>query len=84
MTSQRLGKIPLVIGMPIIITQNFDVAAGIMNGCMGTLKSVRFTEDADGVRHAISCVVQTPSTTADLLPHLAPHESVVLQDTVDL
>ncbi|KAG1894295.1 uncharacterized protein F5891DRAFT_961777, partial [Suillus fuscotomentosus] len=31
-TLQRMGKIPLVIGMPVMIGQNFDVDAGIMNG----------------------------------------------------
>ncbi|KAG1839848.1 hypothetical protein C8R48DRAFT_621400, partial [Suillus tomentosus] len=84
MTSQRLGKIPLVLGMPIILNQNFDVDAGIVNGCVGTLKSVRFREGVNGERHAISCVIKTLSTSPDPLPHLASHESAVLQDTVDI
>jgi hypothetical protein len=35
-TNQRLKRIPLVIGMPVIICQNFDVEHGVVNGCMGT------------------------------------------------
>lgn len=34
-TNQRLGKIPLVPGMPVMITQNYDVEGGIVNGCTG-------------------------------------------------
>jgi hypothetical protein len=83
-TSYRLGRIPLVIGMPVMIAQNFDVEAGIVNGCSGTLRSIRFTVDDNGERHAISCTVDTPSTCGDALPHLAKNQSVVLQDVVDL
>ena len=35
-TNQRLGKIPLVIGIPVMIAQNYDVENGIVNGCTGT------------------------------------------------
>lgn len=84
MTSQRLGKIPLVLGMPIIINQNFDVDTGIVNGCVGTLKSVHFIKGVNGEHHAISCIVKTLSTSPDPLPHLASHESAILQDTVDI
>ncbi|KAG1799399.1 uncharacterized protein HD556DRAFT_1231589 [Suillus plorans] len=31
-TNMRLGKIPLVIGMPVLVSQNFDVEGGIVNG----------------------------------------------------
>ncbi|KAG2130948.1 uncharacterized protein EDB93DRAFT_1094601 [Suillus bovinus] len=47
-TCQQLGKIPLVIGMPVIISHNFDVDGGVMNGCQGILKSVRYTVDSRG------------------------------------
>ncbi len=36
-TSQRLGMLPLVIGMPVMITQNFNIESGIVNGVMGIL-----------------------------------------------
>lgn len=38
LTKQWLGKIPLVIGIPVMITHNFDVENGIVNGCTGILK----------------------------------------------
>ncbi|KAG1837383.1 hypothetical protein DFJ58DRAFT_668945, partial [Suillus subalutaceus] len=61
-TSQRLGRIPLVIGMLVMIGQNFDISAGIVNGCIGNLHSIRYSVDVNGQRHAMSCVVHTPST----------------------
>lgn len=36
---QCLRRIPLVLGMPMMITQNFDVDGGIVNGSTGTLKN---------------------------------------------
>ncbi|KAG1792671.1 uncharacterized protein HD556DRAFT_1195706, partial [Suillus plorans] len=79
-----MGKIPLVIGMPVMIGQNFDVGAGIVNGCIGKLESIRFVLDNNNQRHVTSCIVHTPSTSGDPLPHLAAHRSVVLPDTVNM
>ncbi|KAF8123677.1 hypothetical protein EV363DRAFT_1114443, partial [Boletus edulis] len=79
-----VARLPLVIGMPVMITQNFDVESGIVNGCIGTLVSVRYTVDSMNRRHAVSCVIHTPSTTGQPLPHLEPFHSVVIADTVDV
>lgn len=83
-THHRLGKIPLVIGMPVMISQNFDVGAGVVNGCTGVLKDVRYRVGSDGRRHAISCVVYAPSTTGESLPYLADRHVVALEDSVDM
>ncbi|THU88128.1 hypothetical protein K435DRAFT_680430, partial [Dendrothele bispora CBS 962.96] len=85
-TRQRLGKLPLVIGMPVMITQNFDVAGGVVNGSIGALKSIRYRLDRAGRRHAISCVVTLPPSPLhhQALPHLENHDVVALQDTVEL
>jgi hypothetical protein len=82
-TNQRLGAIPLVIGMPVMICQNFDVEGGVVNGCTGTLEKIRYRVDHEGIRHAISCEIKAPTTTA-ALPDLLPHHVVALQDTVDM
>ena len=85
LTKQRLGKIPLVIGMPVMITHNFDVENGIVNGCTGILKSIRYTTDKMGNRYAVSCVVESPNISASTnLSMLGPNQAVVLQDTIDL
>ena len=83
-TNQQLGRIPLVIGMPVMITQNFDVESGIVNGCVGTLASIQYTVDSMHDRVAVSCVVHTPSSADQPLPHLEPYHSVVLADTVEV
>ncbi|KAJ7729154.1 hypothetical protein B0H16DRAFT_1330537, partial [Mycena metata] len=83
-TNSRLGKIPLVIGMPVMVTQNFDVPGGVVNGCAGTLVSVRYQTGPDGKRHAISCVVEAPNTTPGIMPELPLHHVVSLRDTVKL
>jgi ATP-dependent exoDNAse (exonuclease V) alpha subunit len=81
---QRIGILPLCKGMPIMITQNYDIPNGIVNGCMGTLVKVNYNIDADGHRHATSCIVQTENTSGPWLPHLNEHEIAVLEDETAL
>lgn len=83
-TSQRLGKIPLVIGMPVMITQNYDVEDGAVNGSRGILRRIRYRMDEHGKRHAISCVVEVEDYSGDPLPHLPRHFVPCLQDSVDI
>ncbi|KAF5326514.1 hypothetical protein D9611_000713 [Ephemerocybe angulata] len=83
-TGHRQGRVPLVVGMPVMVMQNFDVEGGIVNGTTGTLKRVRYRLDDDGLRHAISCVVDSPAITADVLPGLEASCAAVLEDTIDL
>ncbi|KAJ7130750.1 hypothetical protein C8R43DRAFT_896158, partial [Mycena crocata] len=82
--TKLLGRIPLVIGMPVVIAQNFDVAGGVVNGCQGTLVSVRYRIGSDGKRYALSCVVDAPDTTDGIIPGLPSHHVVALTDTVDM
>lgn len=83
-TNQRMKKIPMVIGMPVMICQNFDVEHGIVNGCTGTLKSIRYKTDNDGHRRALSCIVNAPTTTGEPLTGLEAQSVVVLRDTTDM
>ena len=52
-TNNHLGHILLVIGMPVMLMTNFDVSHGIVNGTIGTLKSVQYWVDPNGFRHAM-------------------------------
>jgi hypothetical protein len=83
-TNSRLGKIPLVMGMPVMISQNFDVPGGVVNGCSGFLRSVRYRVDNNGDRHAISCVVEAPDTSPGIVAGLPDHHVVALEDTVPI
>lgn len=70
--------------MPVLISQNFDVEAGGVNGCKGKLTNIRYRVDSEGNRHAVSCVIETSDTTGCALPHLAEKQAVALEDTVDM
>lgn len=82
--TQRLSRIPLAIGMKVIICQNFDVAGGIVNGSIGYLRRIRYRVDSEGHRHLTSCIVHLPDLPTDSLPHLADREVAVLPDDSDL
>jgi hypothetical protein len=83
-TNSRLGRIPLVIGMPVMIAQNFDVPGGVVNGCVGKLVRVRYRVGEDGRRYAISCIVEAPDTTPGIIPELPQHHVVSLRDTTKI
>ncbi|KAG2152920.1 hypothetical protein DEU56DRAFT_727195, partial [Suillus clintonianus] len=80
----RLGKIPLVIGMPILVSQNFDVEGGIVNGSTGTLRKVRYSLNHEGQRILRSCIVEISHSTDETLPNLPPHHIPILEDSVEL
>ncbi|KAJ7052912.1 hypothetical protein C8F01DRAFT_932803, partial [Mycena amicta] len=83
-TSQRIGKLPLVVGMPVMVTHNFDVAAGVVNGSRGFVRSVRYETAANGRRHAVSCVVYIPDMTGPALPGLPEKHAAILAEKVSM
>lgn len=83
-TKMRLGRLPLVIGMPVMITQNFCVPDGVVNGCSGILKRIRYKVDQQGKRYATSCVVHAQDTSGNRLHQLPEKHVVSIRDTVDL
>jgi len=83
-TEQHIGMLPLCKGMPVMITQNYDVENGIVNGCIGTLERVNYTINNEGHRHAHSCIIYVEKTSGSCLPHLKEHEVVVLADETAL
>ena len=83
-TGQRLGKFPLVLGMPVIVNQNFDIGSGLVNGSFGYLRDFRSQEDEDGIRSLKSCIVEIPDITCEPLPHLPPKHVAIIPDTVDM
>ena len=80
-TEQRAGLLPLVVGMPVMICSNFDVPNGVVNGCTGTLKEVRYTTDHEGIRHAHACIVTLPGGSEHTLSNLSLGEVPILEDT---
>jgi hypothetical protein len=82
-TGGRIRALPLVLGMPVVITENFDVMGGIVNGSTGTLRKVRYRID-DDKRYITSCIVELADALADSLPNLPPKHVAVLPDEVEM
>ena len=83
-TNNRLGRIPLVIGMPVMLMTNFDVLHGIVNGTIGKLKSLQYYVDSDGLRHATSCTIESEHIVGEPLPGLDRNHGVALQDETEM
>lgn len=63
-----------------MVTTNFNVEGGIVNGCAGTLVSIRYWVNDVGERHALSCVIRSNTFGGDALPTLQEHEAVTIAD----
>ena len=83
-TKHRLRRIPLAIGMPVAVNQNFDVAAGVVNGSYGALKRIRYFTNNAGLRVLKSCVVEIPGAEDVDIPNLPKHHFPILPDTTEL
>ncbi|KAK0469458.1 uncharacterized protein EV420DRAFT_1256931, partial [Desarmillaria tabescens] len=83
-TQHRLGRIPLIIGMPVMFAHNYDVDGSVVNGTSGILEKIRYWVDDQGLRHAVLCVVCVSDMNSEPLPGLSVSQAVALQDDVDL
>ncbi|KAF4617233.1 hypothetical protein D9613_005788 [Agrocybe pediades] len=83
-TNSRMGALPLCIGMPVMLTQNFDVSNGVVNGCTGILKSINYQLNERGERQATSCIVRSDSYTGPTMLNLIRGEFAVLAEEVDI
>jgi hypothetical protein len=52
-TSDSLGRIPMVLGMPVMLTENIAIGNKVVNGSDGILTGLRYEEDDEGNR----CVI---------------------------
>ena len=83
-TKHRLRRIPLVMGMPVSINQNFDVRAGVVNGSWGTLRAVRYETGQDGRRYLTSGVVEIRDADQVEMVDLPKHHFPVLPDVTEI
>ncbi|TEB16189.1 hypothetical protein FA13DRAFT_1593326, partial [Coprinellus micaceus] len=82
-TKQRLGRLPLCKGMPVLVSQNFDVAGGVVNGTRGTVVSVRYKLNRLKQRVCTSVVVAIDDKGVPM-PHLPQSHMPIIADTVDI
>ncbi len=74
-TKDRLGVIPLVPGMKVMITENLAMPHKIVNGCEGTLYSLYYNSDELGHRYPVcanvlvpGCGISAPGLPNDVVP----------------
>ncbi|KAG1732742.1 hypothetical protein EDB19DRAFT_1575135, partial [Suillus lakei] len=61
-TNDTIGELPLIPGMPVMITKNAATSCKIVNGSRGTLKSITY-EVNDKDRYAVCALVHIPEST---------------------
>jgi hypothetical protein len=83
-TRGRLGQLPLFIGMPVLVSQNFDVEGGIVNGSYGIIRHIRYYLNEHGERHLRSCVVEINDACPDPMPHLSARYYPIIADTTKI
>jgi ATP-dependent DNA helicase PIF1 len=75
LTGDSLGRIPMVPGMKLMVTENIAIQNKLVNGAEGTLHSIKYDTDADGNRyllaaylHVPECGLVTPGLPVDVVP----------------
>ena len=82
-TNQRLTRLPLVLGMPVLVSHNFSVEDGVVNGARGIVKQIRFSTDDHGRRHLTSVIVHIPDSSSTPFSDLSSNEYPILPDSTD-
>ncbi|KAG1743512.1 hypothetical protein EDB19DRAFT_1633234 [Suillus lakei] len=66
-TNNVIGKLPLIPGMPVMITENAVTSCKIVNGSKGVLKSVTYDIDNNENRYMVCALVDIPESTLQIL-----------------
>ncbi|KNZ73354.1 hypothetical protein J132_07652 [Termitomyces sp. J132] len=83
-TKQCLGKIPLVLGMPVLVAHNFDVGGRITNGTRGTIKKITYTVDVHGIQHLMSVIIHCPEVDQTPMQNLPAGYYPIIANSVTL
>lgn len=73
-----------MLGMPMLVSQNFDVEGGVINGSRGTISHICYRIDDKGRRCLLSDIVQITDSTNKSSSHLLPHNLPILADTTEI
>ncbi|PPQ76166.1 hypothetical protein CVT26_009225 [Gymnopilus dilepis] len=69
--NDSFGRLPLFVGMKVMITENIAFNNKIVNGTEGEIRSIYFEDGADGRSYAVVAYVYVPGSGFDL-PGLGP------------
>ncbi|KAF8338563.1 hypothetical protein F5887DRAFT_836258, partial [Amanita rubescens] len=81
-TFGRMKRLPLAIGMPVMITANIDLNGRVINGSISTVRKLYFQELPNGDRILNCCIVHIPSAHSMEMPGLACNKFPIIPDTV--
>ncbi|KAG2752525.1 hypothetical protein P692DRAFT_20698564, partial [Suillus brevipes Sb2] len=65
-TNDAIGKLPLIPGMPVMITENAATSCKIVNGSKGVLKSITYDVDESENRYPVCAFVDIPESTLEI------------------
>lgn len=82
-TRDRLGKLPLVVGMRVMILHNILTSVGVVNGAEGTIERILYDETLSGERVASVVFVKVEGAVVNI-PGLEPGVVPVFPDTVTM
>ena len=72
-TKDTLGKLPLFPGMKVMVQENVAFACNVVNGAVGTVRDIRYTEE-NGIRYVTVVYVDIPGAGA----HFGPDHSDII------
>ncbi|KAK7038369.1 PIF1-like helicase-domain-containing protein [Favolaschia claudopus] len=67
-TKDWVGKLPLSIGMKVMVTENVALKARVVNGAEGILREIHYTIDEKGRRFADCAYVEIPDSNIAMHP----------------
>ncbi|KIO18005.1 hypothetical protein M407DRAFT_56736, partial [Tulasnella calospora MUT 4182] len=82
-THDRLGRLPLAVGMRVMILHNILTSVGVVNGAEGVIKRIVYDENDSGDRVAKAVFVQVEGAVVNL-PGLEPGVVPVFPDSVSM
>ncbi|KAJ7142802.1 hypothetical protein C8R44DRAFT_603193 [Mycena epipterygia] len=67
-TKDALGKLPLSIGMKVMVMENVALKASVVNGAEGILREIRYSVDEKGRRYADCAYVEIKGSNFGMHP----------------
>ncbi|KAK7001750.1 PIF1-like helicase-domain-containing protein, partial [Favolaschia claudopus] len=65
-TDDALGKLPLSIGMRVMVTENLALKISVVNGAEGVLREIHYSTDSKGRRYADCAYVEIPGSNFNM------------------
>ncbi|KAJ7088874.1 hypothetical protein B0H15DRAFT_780400 [Mycena belliarum] len=81
LTKDSLGRLPLAIGMKVMVMDNIALSAAMVNGAKGILRGVKYSTDNKGRRYVDCAYVEIPRSGVNMTGLAANVVPIVPQKT---